>query len=91
MVVLVLQVSQVYQVRRVTQVCPARLVPLGSLVPKERLVSLVTPVPQDPQVPPAPLVFLYRDLKVCKDLQDHPEEQVRPVLRVLVVQEALVE
>lgn len=85
------QVSQVYQVRRVTQVCPARLVLLGSLVPKERLVSLVTLVPQDLQVLPVPLVFLCQDPKVCKGLQDLPEEQVRPVLRVLVVQEALVE
>lgn len=91
MVVLVLQVSQVYQVRRVTRVCPARLVLLGSLVLKERLVSLETPVPQDLQVLQAPLVFLCQDPKVCKDLQDLPEEQVPPVLRVLVVQEALVE
>lgn len=89
--VLVPQVSQVYQVRRETLVCLARLAPLGSLVLKERLVSLVTLVPRDPLVLPAPLVFLCRDPKGCKDLQDLPEEQVRPVLRVLGVREALVE
>lgn len=91
LVALVPQVFQVYQVQRETLVCPGHLVPLGSRVPKERLVSLVTPVLQDPQVLPALLVFLCRGPKDCRELLDLPDEQGLPVLRVLVVPEALVE
>lgn len=91
MVAQVPQVFQVYQVQRETPVCPVPPVPLGSLVPKERLVSLVTPVLQDPQVLPALLVSLCLGLKDCKDLLDHREEQGPPVPRAPVVPEALVE
>lgn len=84
-------VFQVYQVPRETQVCPVLLVLLGSLVPKERLVSLVTLAPQEALVLLALLVFLCRARKDCKDLQDLPEEQVLLVHRVLVVLQAAAE
>lgn len=84
-------VCQVCQVRRETQVCRVHLVPLGSLVLKERRVSLVTPAPVDPLDLLDPQVFLCRGRKDCKDSQDHLEEQVLPVHRVLVVRLAAAE
>lgn len=91
MAVLVPLASQVYQVQRETLVCPVRLAPLGSLAPKERLDSLVTPAPQGPRDLPAAQVCLCRGRKGCRDLPDLPEEQVPPVHRVHVVQQAAAE
>lgn len=91
MVALVPLAFQVYQAQRETQVCPVRLAPLGSLVLKERLVSLVAPAPQDPQVLLVPQASLCRDQRGSKDLLDLPEEQVPPVHRVLAVLKAAAE
>lgn len=91
MVVLAPLAFQVYQVQRETQVCPVHLDLLVSLVPKERLDSLVTPAPQDPVDLLAPQACLCRGPKGCKDLLDLPEDQGPPVHRVLVVQQAAAE